>query len=1358
MQPLLLSPLRAVGFSLAMFFTGFWLFSHGGAAGVSAAPASSPAQTTDAGIPFTIIDSDPSRGNGFIVTSNQNHIVRDSDGVLYVAYTPRTQQSTPYYNYIRWSEDGGATWSNAVRTENWPDSNSVLSLAIDGNDVLLQGYTFNTGAFFTKSTDKGKTWSPAHFFHDAGYGIYDYRPSVVVDDSGRVHAVYYAYENWTSPPSHLWYVKSYNAGDTWTDKLNLTEHATVASEPGPHKPVLYAGKDGWLYLLYNHYKQWSDVQCRFMYFDGISWSQPITLSSAGASAIDGDLVVDSSGRVHFAWSEKDAGSEMHHMSYSSFDPATRSFSKTYTRTHQGKNVAHISMGIYKNDEIVIAYDVSTKDELSNVIYQGVYTRSSTDAFAVPRRISTHPNAREPNLRSYWAYMAQPDRQDIIWIEPNDVTGGESLVYGELTTGVTEPEALSVNIWGPRVVNPGQDATYLIEYRNTLKEDATGVVVQSPFIPGMDYVTASPGVVLNPDTHEVFWRLGTVPSGEKGYLTLTTRVPWATPEAAVSLVARIGASSLTDNLLDLEGYEEFTPIDITRALMSGEEVDDLLSDPAAGMMSLTKALESMGYESNGVGEREVLSTGQVITRVAFLNSDTLEFAVLVNDGQRSFVRTVSPGSIEIFDENGGWRMGTNDGSEAIWGGWSQPSGSVAPSELQPADVTSAGKDFAKCLKRCGKKEAIDYIAGKVSSLYNIYSTIDSCLKCRKSSETQAADCVQCADSMLDTARKAIPGVSEGTKIGKCIGGCAADPTFLGCKEHDTYRSCSWNFGKIILHAALTPGKQSSGHAFNYWECNAETGDWNGTFFADGMELCSRGTECQENEKGKAECVASCPVKGTVAQASSSWLEVNESRAVMSRADQTDNLCDDTETEIVPAHDPNAKSVSAAGEVIPGQTLTYTIEYENEGAGTAFEVFIHDVLDANLDESTLHIGGGGDYTAAGRLLSWSIGTLQPGEQGSVTFSVKVREGLPSGTEIVNLATVHFPSAGEVTPTNPVVSRVKPLVADPQILSAVSSVPKAMTLTGRDAGGQPVTFRIAQKPLYGTLTGTPPSLTYKSMDAFSGQDEFYFVANNGVTDSEPARIAIVVEPNPNDTVPPDVIHTLPKAGDLAVHLANTVPTGAENAYWPAIVAAFSEPIDPSTVTSDSFTLSSSGKLSGHVSYDSRTRTATFLPSSPLQPGVSYTVKLGTAIADMAGNSLAQAYVWKFTTQGRRHLLASLPYGMESLDFGQVAKGQRTPSYLVALRNTGNLDTEITQIALEGDDVGIFKLVGDGCSGQLLKPGDTCTCVITCIEEFTGKRSAEMRVVSNASNTVKIRLAAEEQSDTPASEVGVYLPFLQR
>jgi len=72
----------------------------------------------------------------------------------------------------------------------------------------------------------------------------------------------------------------------------------------------------------------------------------------------------------------------------------------------------------------------------------------------------------------------------------------------------------------------------------------------------------------------------------------------------------------------------------------------------------------------------------------------------------------------------------------------------------------------------------------------------------------------------------------------------------------------------------------------------------------------------------------------------------------------------------------------------------------------------------------------------------------------------------------------------------------------------------------------------------------------------------------------------------------------------------------------------MDASTITISSFTLvTDSTPVSGSVSYDSGTYTATFIPGANLT-GTIYTATLSTAITDALGNPLAAEYSWSFTT----------------------------------------------------------------------------------------------------------------------------------
>jgi hypothetical protein len=102
--------------------------------------------------------------------------------------------------------------------------------------------------------------------------------------------------------------------------------------------------------------------------------------------------------------------------------------------------------------------------------------------------------------------------------------------------------------------------------------------------------------------------------------------------------------------------------------------------------------------------------------------------------------------------------------------------------------------------------------------------------------------------------------------------------------------------------------------------------------------------------------------------------------------------------------------------------------------------------------------------------------------------------------------------------------------------------------------------------------------------------------------------------DTQPPSVTSVTPVSGATGVPVAS-LP-----------VATFSEPVNPSSIA---MTVSTgTGSVSGTVSYDATTRTATFTPSAALNMGTAYTVSVSAS--DTSGNAMAAPYQWSFTTVG--------------------------------------------------------------------------------------------------------------------------------
>ncbi|MGZ4780124.1 MAG: tandem-95 repeat protein, partial [Thermoanaerobaculia bacterium] len=85
----------------------------------------------------------------------------------------------------------------------------------------------------------------------------------------------------------------------------------------------------------------------------------------------------------------------------------------------------------------------------------------------------------------------------------------------------------------------------------------------------------------------------------------------------------------------------------------------------------------------------------------------------------------------------------------------------------------------------------------------------------------------------------------------------------------------------------------------------------------------------------------------------------------------------------------------------------------------------------------------------------------------------------------------------------------VANAQSVTTDEDVAKSITLTGTDPDSDPLTFAIAAAPAHGTLTGTPPVVTYTPFQDFNGSDSFTFTATDGVATSAPATVSITINP---------------------------------------------------------------------------------------------------------------------------------------------------------------------------------------------------------------------------------------------------------
>jgi hypothetical protein len=204
--------------------------------------------------------------------------------------------------------------------------------------------------------------------------------------------------------------------------------------------------------------------------------------------------------------------------------------------------------------------------------------------------------------------------------------------------------------------------------------------------------------------------------------------------------------------------------------------------------------------------------------------------------------------------------------------------------------------------------------------------------------------------------------------------------------------------------------------------------------------------------------------------------------------------------------------------------------------------------------------------------------------------------------------------------VVNVVQPLRAGPQTLHTPAQTAVNITLHGEDVSHLPLTYSTSISPSFGTLSGIPPNLTYTPMTNFTGEDVFWFKVSNGISDSQPADVHVIVDPGPKDTTPPEVWWSSPDQGALQVQPATAG----------LIIVAFSEAMQASTITGTAFLVSSpqGGALPLSVTYDATSYRALLYSGLPLAGGMQYTVKVLKSVKDASGNPMSADYVFTFTT----------------------------------------------------------------------------------------------------------------------------------
>jgi uncharacterized repeat protein (TIGR01451 family) len=563
-----------------------------------------------------------------------------------------------------------------------------------------------------------------------------------------------------------------------------------------------------------------------------------------------------------------------------------------------------------------------------------------------------------------------------------------LTTERIDLGLPPMADLEVKTWGPERVSPGQTINLMVEYRNQGLTEASDSLVVAQLPAEVNYVSSTNGGIYRWETHEVIWKLGGVRAKSKGNLAATVTVqwglPWGTQLAQAVMIDTSGAELDKylhpelgmPNLLDYLTYQPLNPDPLR--FLTPEEWQAELGDPF--VRDLYAYAVELGYTDTSIAYTLSAGSGpSVICCLMASTSGAHDVLLLISSRstttQTRVILAKSDGTgVEFFDRSGGIRY--NEVNEASgWGEW---------------DVAHSLKHW-QCLANCValklprwllRLDALRRIADILNPVLYAYD----CVVCRTKGTIR--ECQICAARIAQLLAQHYEQEELNTLLGdyamflgfwQCVEDCVHDPDSHLCEHCQTFYLCVWG-------------------ANGGWKVHCFSG---GVVVQDNfLFFCPKGQKCVTGWQQGCK-----PIKK--------------------------NGDGDT-TDVARARDPNRK-LGPQGDVVAGQKLDYRVEYENEGEGIAFGVYITDTLDEDLDDSTLQIGPvidvdtgleialPGVYSPGTRTITWFVGQVNPNQRGYADFSVNVRRDAPLGTEIINFATVYFPSVPEATRTNGVVSIV-------------------------------------------------------------------------------------------------------------------------------------------------------------------------------------------------------------------------------------------------------------------------------------------------------------------------------------------------
>lgn len=810
------------------------------------------------------------------------------------------------------------------------------------------------------------------------------------------------------------------------------------------------------------------------------------------------------------------------------------------------------------------------------------------------------------VNAYYNYWGSPTGPYHATLNPGG-TGNkvdDNVNFIPFLTEPPEDQTIAGELWvsygGPRMISPGEINSYAIQYLNLMDHAVEGAVAMIQLPLAATYISSNHGGIYWSARNQVFWLLGDVEVGEQILLSAMIRFDWGLPGSYTDgSIGRFAGTNYLPESLNLDEYNNYLDEGDAGAQMISESAFTALfgSHPDLETLYNTALAEGFIFKQ---GYSMLFDDGAQTYTAMMRTADkaTARMVVLVSE-RASAITTDGSTFYRIEDLTGGTQANLLTLERTVWGDWAEP---LLPNSTQVAC------NYARCMRNCTLKTI---------SIELMKDTAKGVGAWLLSIPTGIGGLVGVAVGVYET-------VNTAHDIYVCHVGCSANPLTGCCQAGDVMYSPSFIGGSSRCER---------------YECNATLVSYPSA--PTTIEVCPTGSRCVAGTGAQGGCKPCQENEGLGVQVSFGPQMAPTASPCSSGVNANLPSCKDLGIRV--AKDPN-ELFGPVGDVLPDEIMNYRITYENEGAGTAYGVYIINDLPPELDASTLMIDQpNGIYLASEHQIIWYIGTLgptgDPTSKGEVTYSVGLQPGLAAGTAVRNQATVYFPSVPEETPTNSWTNLVYPLAAIPQELETAYMTPLSITLVGKPAGE--MDYALGTLPIGGVLSGTLPELTYTPNEDFTGPDYFTFTVSLEGETSQTAQVTINVTAS-GDSTPPSVLWTTPDSGQVEVPApAEPIsPNDPQPVYQPIILVKFSENLAEETLTTSNVTVSGPGGSAVliKVQFDALLRQASILLLEPLAGQTAYTVNLLSSIEDLAGNPLG-LYEWEFTTAGTPGIAIYVP-----------------------------------------------------------------------------------------------------------------------